>query len=577
MLLALEVRDFVIVDHLALEFERGFTVLTGETGAGKSILIDALGLVLGARPDPGVVRSGCERAEISATFTLPAGEPAGAQADASDREAEDADAAPGSVAAWLAEQGFADEEGQLLLRRSLDAGGRSRCWINGRSATTQQLRTLGAALLDIHGQHAHQSLLRPIAQRALLDAYAGADGDAALVRAAWQRWQTAESALASHAQRGQALAAEREQLAREADELMAVALSPQAWTELQLEQGRLAHAHSLLSSAQWGVERLADGEDDVMSSLHGISQRLGELETIDEALRAPRELIEGAAIALGEAVHTLRRYAHAIESDPERLVAVEDQMQRIMACARRYRLAPEAIEVRLDELRARLAGLSEEASLGHLQRECSQAQADYAAAAARLSALRASAAARLGATVTATIRDLAMGEGVFSIALRPQAGGSAAGDEQVEFCLAAFPGQPAGPLARIASGGELSRVSLAVQTALSRVSRVPTLIFDEVDTGIGGRVAEIVGRLLHQLAADCQVMCVTHLAQVAACADHHLQVSRTSLQGVPVSRIQALTGGDRVDEIARMLGGASLTDTSRQHARELLGTAQAAR
>jgi len=311
--------------------------------------------------------------------------------------------------------------------------------------------------------------------------------------------------------------------------------------------------------------------------LHGVSHRLTELEGIDQSLRAPRELIDGAAIALGEAVHTLRRYVHGVESDPERLAEVEDQMQRLMACARRYRLNPDRLHERLGEVRARLEALAVSASRAALEQARDQARQEYRTAAGRLSSLRALAATRLGATVTATIRELAMGEGTFSVALRPQDGGSAQGDEQVEFCLMPFPGQTAGPLARIASGGELSRVSLAVQTALSRVAKVPTLIFDEVDTGIGGRVAEIVGRLLHQLAGDCQVMCVTHLAQVAAWADHHLQVAKEVSEGAPRSRIQPLADGERVDEIARMLGGSALTDTSRQHARELLGARQGAR
>jgi DNA repair protein RecN (Recombination protein N) len=588
MLLSLEVRDFVIVDHLALEFDTGFTVLTGETGAGKSILIDALALVLGGRPDPGVVRAGRERAEISALFALPQATPAapsrerrvvaGAPGATDDDQQTDDEAASQDVRGWLTAQGFDCEDEQVLLRRSLDAGGRSRCWIAGRSATTQQLREVGAALLDIHGQHAHQSLLRVAAQRDLLDAYAGALELAASVQQAWLRWRAAERELERWAERDQALAAEREALEREAQELGTVALPPAAWADLQAEQSRLAHAHSLLASAQWSVERLAEGDGgDALGLLHAVSQRLADLEDIDASLAAPRELIDSAAISVAESVHVLRRYVHTVEGDPERLSAVEEQMQRVLACARRYRLGPEDLQQRLAEVRLRLEELGGSASRGALEQACRGAQVAYQTAAMRLSKLRNDAAVSLAEVVTKIIRELAMGEGAFSIALTPLNDGSAHGSEQVEFCLAAFPGQPPAPLARIASGGELSRVSLAVQTALSQVARVPTLIFDEVDTGIGGRVAEIVGRLLHQVARRCQVMCVTHLPQVAAWADHHLQVAKQPGQGAPVSRITVLGAAERVDEVARMLGGITLTETSRQHARELLAARQGAR
>lgn len=578
MLLSLEVRDFVIVDRLALEFGPGFTVLTGETGAGKSILVDALGLVLGARADTGVVRGGAERAEISAVFALPAGggnAPAGAEGEEAG-EAGDGEV-PGGLRGWLEDQGFPPEDQQLVLRRSLDAGGRSRCWINGRPATAQQLRALGGSLLDIHGQHAHQSLLRPAAQRELLDAFAGAGSAATAVHHAWQEQRRLEEQLADHARRERELADQRDRLAREVDELAGVALSAQDWTDLQQEHARLANAGSLLDTARAGVDRLSEGEDDIIAALHGLSQRLAALEAVDDGLRAPRELVDGAAIALGEAAHALRRYAHGIDSDPARLAALEEQMQRLVSCARRYRLAPEQLGERLAAARAQLADLEVAASRDALEQALGQARRNYREAAGVLGALRRLAARRLSDLVTATIRELAMGDGVFEVALLAQEQGSAHGDEQVEFQLCAFPGQPAGPLARIASGGELSRVSLAIQAALSRVARVPTLVFDEVDSGIGGRVAEIVGRLLHQLAGDCQVMCVTHLAQVAAWADQHLQVAKETTRGVPRSRIAVLEQGERVDEIARMLGGARLTEASRQHARELLDARQAAR
>ena len=581
MLLSLEVRDFVIVEHVELDFSSGMTVLTGETGAGKSILVDALGLLLGGRADAGVVRSGGERADLSARFALPlqaadhaGGDPqpedAAAGRLASDAAPDDEDLAS-DARAWLLTNAFPGEDDELLLRRSIDASGRSRCWINGRSATLQQLRSLGASLLDIHGQHAHQSLLRPAAQRALVDAYAGIAPQVVQLGTAWRNWQALEAQLKDLAAREGELAEERAALHREVEELGAVALSAEAWLDLQAEQGRLAHANRLLDAAQWGVDSLAEGEADVLSLLNGLVQRLGELEQIDPALRAPRDLIESAAISLSEAVHALRRYAHGVESDPARLAAVEDQMQHLLAVARRYRLAPEAMQDRLATLRDRLDSLEAGTSRQALGEAIERARRAYAALAETVSTKRRAAAEVLRVQVTATIRELAMGQGAFSVALHAVPGGSAAGNETVEFCLAAYQGQAPASLARIASGGELSRVSLAVQTALSRVARVPTLIFDEVDTGIGGGVAEIVGRLLHAVAQQCQVMCVTHLPQVAAWADHHLLVSKDGTpDGAPVSQIVKLAEGARVEEIARMLGGVRLTETSRQHARELL-------
>ncbi len=594
MLLTLEVRDFVIVEHVTLEFGHGLTVLTGETGAGKSILVDALALVLGGRADSGCVRAGAERTEISAVFSLedvlaPPGEHAAGAAESTDAGgtgaarsastgwdetdndlAEDADASDLGAANWLAQQGFPDEDGQVLVRRSIDANGRSRCWINGRAATQAQLRALGTGLLDIHGQHAHQSLLRPRAQRALLDAFAGAAAQAATVSQAWRVWQGHRRALAEFDLRLTAQMEQRDALQREESDLAAAALPAEAWLELQQEHARLAHAHSLLSAAQMGVDSLADGDADVLATLNGLVQRLGELEGIDATLTAPRELIEGAAISLNEAVHELRRYAHRVEADPERLLAVEEQLQRILAVARRYRLQPDGLHERLLTVRAAIAGLQDGLSQAALVEACAKAEKTYRLEAAALSTRRRKAAAEVGKTVTASIRSLAMGDGVFSVALKPLAAGSADGDEDIEFGLAAYPGQSPGALAKIASGGELSRVSLALQTALSQVARVPTLVFDEVDTGIGGGVAEIVGRLLYDVAARCQVMCVTHLPQVAAWADHHLLVSKARDVGAPVSRIDPLDAAARVEEVARMLGGIKLTETTRQHARELL-------
>jgi DNA repair protein RecN (Recombination protein N) len=580
MLLSLEVRDFVIVELAAIEFQSGMTVLTGETGAGKSILIDALGLVLGARSETGMVRAGCDRAEISALFRLPDASTEDSvspqtlasqdQAYEGDESVENRDAASLGPKAWLEIQGFSIEEDAVLLKRSVDAQGRSRAWINGRTATVQQLRELGAGLLDIHGQHAHQTLLRAATQRNLIDGYGEANALLGRVSSAWKAWQEHEVALEEWAKREESLAQEREELQRERDDLEPVSLTPAGWQELQSEQSRLAHASSLLESSQWGVERLSEGEEDVLSQLHAVSQRLTELEQIDPDLKGVRELIQSAAIAVEEAATDLRRYAHGVDLDPDRLAEVEDQMQRIMACCRRYRLSPDQMHERLLTLRARLEALEGSGSREALIQLRDLAKRDYQALAKELSAARKAAGERLAAVVTRTIQDLAMGDGQFVVQLHPIADGSLYGNEQIEFCLSAFKGQTPSPLAKTASGGELSRISLAIQTALAQVSRTPTLIFDEVDTGIGGRVAEIVGKLLHQVGKRCQVMCVTHLPQVAAWADHHLTVSKESTESSPISRITVLDEDRRVDEVARMLGGVEITTTTLQHARELI-------
>ena len=583
MLLSLEVRDFVIVELAAIEFQSGMTVLTGETGAGKSILIDALSLVLGARSEAGIVRAGAERAEVSALFSLPPQEPATrsvdekqtAVGDEGEAQEDNEDAALLGPRAWLAAQGFSGEDDTVLLRRSVDRQGRSRAWIQGRSATVQQLKALGAGLLDIHGQHAHQTLLRHATQRNLIDGYGETTALVLQVSLAWKAWQEHELALSEWARREQTLAQEREDLQRERDDLEPVSLTPAGWQELQAEQSRLAHASSLLESSRWGVDRLSEGEDDVLSQLHSVTQRFVELEHIDPALKGARELIQSAVISIEEATSDLRRYAHGIDLDPERLAEVEDQMQRVMACCRRYRMNPDQMHERLIAVRAKLESLEMSGSREKLIKLRDQAQDQYQTLAQELSLQRRQAGERLAQVVTQTIHELAMGDGQFVVQMQAITEGSAFGNEQIEFCLSAFKGQTPSPISKTASGGELSRISLAIQTALAQVSRTPTLIFDEVDTGIGGRVAEIVGKLLHQVGQRCQVMCVTHLPQVAAWANHHLTVSKESTDSAPISRITVLDEDGRVDEVARMLGGIEITTTTLQHARELIDNCSA--
>ncbi|WP_306603732.1 DNA repair protein RecN [Azonexus sp.] len=557
MLQHLTLRDFVIVDRLELEFSAGFGTLTGETGAGKSILIDALALALGERADAGVVRAGCEKAEIAATFDI---------------------AALPAVARWLEENGF-ETEGDLLLRRVIDAGGRSRAWINGSSATIQQLREVGEWLVDIHGQHAHQSLLRADAQRQLLDAHAGLEDLVRTVGAAWRRWRDADQAWRLASEGSDALLREREQLEWQVRELDALAFNAEEWATLDGEQRRLGHAASLIEGAQYALGVLADDETACERQIDRVSTRLAGLAEYDPALAEVAGVLGSVQAELSDAVSTLRRYTDRVDLDPSRLAEVERRMDSILALARKYRVQPVELPVLLAEWRERLATLSAAADLAALQANVELLQRAYLESATLLSAGRQVAAQEMGVQVSAVMGQLALSSGRFEVALLPvenaasQGGflrGAAYGLEQVEFRIGGLAGNEAKPLAKVASGGELSRISLAIQVLTSRSASVPTLIFDEVDVGIGGGVAEIVGRLLHELGQERQVLCVTHLPQVAARADWQWQVSKAKRDGVMLSAIQPLDEASRVQEIARMLGGVDITEITLQHAQELL-------
>jgi DNA repair protein RecN (Recombination protein N) len=550
MLLDLTIRDFVIVDRLELEFERGFGALTGETGAGKSILVDALSLALGERADAGVVRSGRDKAEIAATFAI--------------------DNLP-EVRDWLAEQDFPADGGELVLRRLIDAGGRSRAYLNGSPATVQQLRAVGEYLVDIHGQHAHQSLLRPEAQRALLDAHGGHADLVRDVGAAWKAWRAAAAAQAA-AEAGSAVAArERELLAWQVQELERLAPGAREWEELEAEQRRLAHAAQLIEGAEFALSVLAgDDESAIVGQLARVAERIRALATVDAELGPALELLQSAEAEISESLPLLRRYAGRVDLDPARLREVENRMTAVLDLARKYRVEAHALPELLATSRARLAGLEAAADGAALAERAGRAEAHYRALATRLSSARAAVAAELGEAVSAQMRDLALGNGRFSVALLANAGGGPQGLEHVEFQVAGLAGSTPRPLAKVVSGGELSRISLALQVVTARHARVPTLIFDEVDVGIGGGVAEIVGRLLHALGRERQVLCVTHLPQVAARADWHWQVRKEGEGETVTSRITALSAAARIEEVARMLGGVDITATTREHARELL-------
>lgn len=550
MLKYLSIRDFVIVSLLELDFSSGFTALTGETGAGKSILIDALSLALGERGDAAMVRNGCERAEIAAEFDI---------------------AALPQLRAWLHEQELEGDENICLMRRVLEVGGRSRGFINGRSATLQQMREAGEQLLDIHGQHAHQSLLRPDAQRRLLDGYAGLAEQAERVAVLYRDWQILRRRRISLSENAGAVAAERDLLQFQRDELRGLNFSSAEWDETQADHARLAHAASLLETAAFGIEAVSESDTACLAQLNALAARLRDGVAHDARFGDILQMLESAQAELQEVVYALRHYQQRMDNDPQRLRELEYRIQNVMDAARKYRVAPEQMDEALQNIESRLAELGGDADLAGLERQEQAAQQGYLAEAQKLGEARKHAATRLAGEITAAMQTLAMQGGSFSVALLPLAEGNAYGLETVELQVAANPGVPPRSLAKVASGGELSRISLAIQVATSRIASVPTLIFDEVDSGIGGRVAEIVGRLLGQLGKDYQVLCVTHLPQVAAAADHQWRVSKSVVDGATVSAIAVLNDDQRIEEIARMLGGVKITETTRKHAAEMLG------
>lgn len=550
MLRFLSIRDFAIVDRMELEFGPGFTVLTGETGAGKSILIDALSYALGERGDAMAVRPGCERAEVNAEF--------------------DAGGAPG-VAEWLRENDLEDDPGVCLLRRTLDASGRSRAFVNGHPATVQQLREAGERLVDIHGQHAHQSLIRADAQRELLDAYAECRALSREVAAACRHWQDLKAVRLAREKNAAAVEAEREELEWRVRELKTLGFSEDEWQELQAEHGRLAHAASLIEGAQFGLEILSEAEGSSLAQLEAALGRLQALKEFDPALKEILELLEPAQIQLKEAAYALRHYQERLDLDPERLRQAEARLQAVHGTARKFRVTPNELPALLASSAARLETLRQSADLEAMQEQEEQAGRAYRKLAETQRGVRQKAARSLSLEVSAAMQGLAMAGGAFSVALAPFPEGGSHGLDQVEFQVSAHAGLPLRPLAKVASGGELSRISLAIQVITSRVAAVPTLIFDEVDAGIGGKVAEIVGRMMRQLGRERQVMCVTHLPQVAASGDHQWRVTKSAVNGSVVSRVAVLDGKERVEEIARMLGGVKITETTRRHAAEMLG------
>ncbi|APV51591.1 DNA repair protein RecN [Betaproteobacteria bacterium GR16-43] len=553
MLRVLSIRDYVIVDRLELELGPGFTTLTGETGAGKSILIDALALALGGRAESGVVRTGAERAEVVADFDLAATTPA--------RE-------------WLAANDL-DEGDACLLRRTVDLSGRSRAFVNGRPATVAQLRELGGLLLDIHGQHEHQLLLRRDAQRDLVDAFGGHEAEARETAKRFGHWKRLAEQRAVREGAQATSAREREMLAHEIRDLEALAFDAATWIEEEAAHRRLAHGQELIDTVQACVEGIDESESAATSVLSHAAAQLTEAARLDPDLEEALRDLQAASVHATEAAHQLRRYLQKLEVDPARLAALDRRLRDVHDAARKYRVEPARIPEALEERKARLAELGGEESLEQLREQEAAALAQFREVAQALSKSRREAARKLGGEVTKTMQRLAMEGGRLAVALEPLEEPTSGGLESVELQVAAHAGQPLAPLSRAASGGELSRLSLAIQVLLSGRASVPTLVFDEVDSGIGGGVAEIVGQLLQSLSGHHQVLCVTHLAQVASHARSQFRVAKRPGPRGTVAAVQPLDPEERIDEVARMLGGLTLTETTRRHAAEMLQNARA--
>lgn len=545
MLRALQIRDFVIVTQADIDFASGFTVFSGETGAGKSILIDALALTLGERADVSVLRQGAERAEVSAIFDTPT-----------------------ALQPWLTEHDLHAGD-ELVLRRVIDAQGRSRAYINGTTATVTQLREVGEYLVDIHGQHAHQSLLRSDNQRDMLDAHGAHQALRQELAGAWKAWRKVERQLSLSEQDANVIAAAREKLEWQTAELDRLELGPTEWQDISTEHTRLANGQALIDGAAQALAALDESDSSAHHQIAMAVQRINQLLRHDPSLQTVYEALESARIGVSEAVSDLNAYLSRVELDPARLATVEERMRTIFDLARKFKTEPEQLFTLHQSLQAELKSLQASADIEALRAQAATLKKDYDQHAQALSAARQKAAKDLSKLVGRAMQTLAMEGGQFAISLT-EAPASAQGGDHIEFLVAGHAGTTPKPLAKVASGGELARISLALSVIASRAARVPTLIFDEVDSGIGGAVAEVVGNLLRELGQRHQVLCVTHLPQVAARGQHHFQVSKQQTKGVTTSSITSLNDPARIEEIARMLGGIKITETTRKHALEML-------
>lgn len=543
----ISLRDFVIVRELDLNLSGGFTVLTGETGAGKSILIDALQLALGARADVGVVRETAQRCEVCAEFD-----------------------APTSALGWLEEAGF-DPAETLLLKRTVDAQGKSRAWINGSPATATQLREVGELLLDIHGQHAWQSLTRADAVRGLLDAYAGID--LREIKSLWLQWRAAQQTLTQARGAQDNLVRERERLSWQIAELDKLSPGAEEWQELNAEHTRLSHAQALIDGAQLALDAL-ESEDagGALTMLSRAVQALVEQTHVEPEFQSLADVLSSSLAQAEDAAHSLHAYLRKTDLDPERLAELDARMGLWISLSRRYKRPPEELAAMLAGWRDELTALDAASDLERLEAAERKALQNYMAVARQMSQKRGQAAPKLALAVTQALQQLGMQGGRLEVTLESQAQPGQQGLEEVSFLVAGHAGSTPKPVGKVASGGELSRIALAIAVTTSELGTAGTLIFDEVDSGVGGAVAETVGRLMKKLGQHRQVLSVTHLPQVAACADHHLLVAKAAQADGVVSQVTAITSEHRVSEIARMLGGEKLSETTLAHAREMLGS-----
>ena len=541
---SISLRDFVIVHEMELDLRAGFTVLTGETGAGKSILIDALQLALGARAEGGVVREGAQRCEISAEFDRPAG-----------------------LADWLAQAGF--EAGEtLLLRRTIDAQGKSRAWINGSAATATQLKVVAEQLVDIHGQHAWQSLTRPEAVRGLLDSYAGVSTEAVALR--WQQWRLAQKTLAQARQAQDSLEQERERLAWQIGELAKLAPGGNEWEEINTQHSRLSNMQALREAVHSAVGALQEADVNAGALLARAIAALQGQAHIEPDFKETLDVLHAALAQMEDAVHSLNGYARHAELDPQRLAELDERLAHWVSLARRYKRSPAELPALLQSWQAELHKLDEATDLDQLEKNEALALVAYQEEAGRVSEQRRRAAPKLAHAITQAMQGLGMQGGRFEVTLNALEQPSAHGMEQAEFLVAGHSGSTPRPVGKVASGGELSRIALAIAVTTSQLGQAQTLIFDEVDSGVGGAVAQTVGRLMRQLGRDRQVLAVTHLPQVAAFASQHLVVAKRTEDHRPSSTVEPVSGETRVREIARMLGGEHLSGTTLAHAQEML-------
>ena len=541
---AMGLRDFVIVRSLDLEFSNGLSVLTGETGAGKSILIDALQLALGERADAGVVREGATRCEISAEFDTTA-----------------------PVQLWLQAAGF-EASDSLLLKRTIDAQGKSRAWINGSAATATQLREVSEWLVDIHGQHAWQSLTRPDAVRGLLDAYSGIETKA--LSGLWHDWRTSQQALEQAVQAQHNLSQERERLEWQISELDKLNPLPDEWETLNADHTRLSHAQTLLDAAQHALRELDNDDQGALAQLAKAQNLLADQASVEPEFQNLADVLASSLAQTSDAAHSLQAWLRRTDLDPQRLQSLDERMGLWMSLARRYKRQPADLAALIQSWRDELKRLELASDLAALEKSQLAAWQAYQTEARRISQARGRGAPKLAKAITQAMQGLGMQGGRFEVGLNKLPQAQSSGLEEVAFLVAGHAGSTPRPVGKVASGGELSRIALAIAVTTSALGQAQTLIFDEVDSGVGGAVAETVGRLMQQLGADRQVLAVTHLPQVAACAHHHWLVTKRSDKTGSFSQLQAVTADERVQEVARMLGGDKRSDTSLAHAREML-------